>query len=43
MIRDYFRVLIVDLATGRGSVANLEGRDAFAGGGEEGSGRESAP
>jgi len=32
MIREYFRVLIVDLATGRGSVANLEGRDAFAGG-----------
>lgn len=32
MIREYFRVLVVDLATGRGSVTNLEGRDAFAGG-----------
>ncbi|WP_320171648.1 aldehyde ferredoxin oxidoreductase N-terminal domain-containing protein [Maridesulfovibrio sp.] len=32
MIRDYFRVLVVDLATGRGSVAKVEGRNEFAGG-----------
>jgi aldehyde:ferredoxin oxidoreductase len=32
MIRDHFRVLIVDLATGRGSIAKLEGRDTVAGG-----------
>jgi aldehyde:ferredoxin oxidoreductase len=32
MIRDHFRILIVDLATGRGTVANLEGRDTVAGG-----------
>ena len=32
MIRDHFRTLIVDLATGRGSIANLDGRDAVAGG-----------
>ena len=32
MIREHFRVLIVDLATGRGSIANLEGRDTVAGG-----------
>lgn len=32
MIRDHFRVLIVDLATGRGSIASLEGRNSVAGG-----------
>ena len=32
MIRDYFRVLKVDLATGRGQVETLEGRDLFVGG-----------
>ena len=32
MIRDHFRVLLVDLATGRGSIANLDGRDTVAGG-----------
>ena len=32
MIRDHFRVLIVDLATGRGSMTNLDGRDTVAGG-----------
>jgi aldehyde:ferredoxin oxidoreductase len=32
MIRDHFRVLIVDLAVGRGSLANLDGRDTVAGG-----------
>jgi aldehyde:ferredoxin oxidoreductase len=32
MIRDHFRVLIVDLATGRGSINNIEGRDTVAGG-----------
>jgi len=32
MIRDHFRVLVVDLATGRGSIANLDGRDTVAGG-----------
>jgi aldehyde:ferredoxin oxidoreductase len=32
MIREHFRVLIVDLATGRGSIANIEGRDTVAGG-----------
>jgi aldehyde:ferredoxin oxidoreductase len=32
MIREHFRVLVVDLATGRGSIANLEGRDSVAGG-----------
>ncbi|SEM14170.1 aldehyde:ferredoxin oxidoreductase [Syntrophus gentianae] len=32
MIRDFFRVLIVDLVTGRGAVAILEGRDTVAGG-----------
>lgn len=32
MIRDYFRVLKVDLATGRGQVDTLEGRDQVAGG-----------
>ena len=32
MIREHFRVLVVDLATGRGSIANLEGRDTVAGG-----------
>jgi aldehyde:ferredoxin oxidoreductase len=32
MIRDHFRVLIVDLGTGRGSVVNVDGRDSVAGG-----------
>ncbi len=32
MIRDYFRVLIVDLDSGKGSVAQIEGRNEFAGG-----------
>ncbi len=32
MIRDYFRVLLVDLSTGKGSVAKVEGRNEFAGG-----------
>lgn len=32
MIRDHFRVLIVDLSTGKGSVAKVEGRNEFAGG-----------
>jgi len=32
MIRDHFRVLLVDLGTGRGRIENLEGRDAVAGG-----------
>ena len=32
MIRDHFRVLIVDLARGRGRVVSLEGRDREAGG-----------
>jgi aldehyde:ferredoxin oxidoreductase len=32
MIRDYFRVLKVDLASGRGQVVTLEGRDRVAGG-----------
>jgi aldehyde:ferredoxin oxidoreductase len=32
MIRDYFRVLKVDLTTGRGQVVTLEGRDQVAGG-----------
>jgi aldehyde:ferredoxin oxidoreductase len=32
MIRDHFRVLAVDLFTGRGSVVSLEGRDEVAGG-----------
>lgn len=32
MIRDYFRVLVVDLGTGRGSVAAVDGRDSVAGG-----------
>jgi aldehyde:ferredoxin oxidoreductase len=32
MIRDTFRVLVVDLGTGRGSVATVEGRDSVAGG-----------
>src|SRR5512143_683993 len=32
MIREQFRILIVDLATGRGNVVNLEGRDTVAGG-----------
>lgn len=32
MIREHFRVLVVDLASGLGSITNLEGRDTFAGG-----------
>ena len=32
MIRDHFRVLVVDLVTGRGNVATLNGRDEEAGG-----------
>jgi aldehyde:ferredoxin oxidoreductase len=32
MIRDNFRILHVDLATGRGKVGTLEGRDTFVGG-----------
>ena len=32
MIRDHFRVLVVDLATGRGNVEVVEGRDTVAGG-----------
>ncbi|MHC1725890.1 MAG: aldehyde ferredoxin oxidoreductase N-terminal domain-containing protein [Syntrophobacteraceae bacterium] len=32
MIRDHFRVLIVDLASGRGSIVKAEGRDTAAGG-----------
>lgn len=32
MIRDHFRVLKVDLATGRGQVETLDGRDLFVGG-----------
>ena len=32
MIRDHFRVLNVDLSTGRGTLENLEGRDTVIGG-----------
>ncbi len=32
MIRDHFRVLTVDLSTGRGSVVTVDGRDSVAGG-----------
>lgn len=32
MIRDHFRVLLVELATGRGTIAKLDGRDTVAGG-----------
>jgi aldehyde:ferredoxin oxidoreductase len=32
MIRDNFRVLVVDLGTGRGSVVTIDGRDTVAGG-----------
>ena len=32
MIRDNFRIMLVDLATGRGNVVTLEGRDTFVGG-----------
>jgi aldehyde:ferredoxin oxidoreductase len=32
MIRDHFRVLIVDLGTGRGTFAQVDGRDTVAGG-----------
>lgn len=32
MIRDHFRVLVVDLGTGRGSVVTVDGRDSVTGG-----------
>src|SRR5512136_391849 len=32
MIRDYFRVLKVDLSTGRGQIEEIEGRNTYAGG-----------
>ncbi len=32
MIRDHFRVLVVDLGTGRGNIIALDGRDSVAGG-----------
>ncbi len=32
MIRDFFRVLKVDLSAGRGQIEEIEGRDAYAGG-----------
>ncbi len=32
MIRAYFRVLKVDLSTGRGTIEDIEGRDTWAGG-----------
>ena len=32
MIRDHFRILTVDLVTGKGKVLTLEGRDTEAGG-----------
>ena len=32
MIRDHFRILKADLATGKGQVVTLEGRDQVAGG-----------
>ncbi len=32
MIRDHFRVLQVDLSTGRGKIEEIEGRDTWAGG-----------
>ncbi len=32
MIRDYFRIMVVDLASGRGNVVDLGGRDTVAGG-----------
>jgi aldehyde:ferredoxin oxidoreductase len=32
MIRDHFRVLVVELSTGRGSIVSLEGRDKEVGG-----------
>jgi aldehyde:ferredoxin oxidoreductase len=32
MIRDHFKVLLVDLATGRGKIEKLDGRDTVAGG-----------
>jgi aldehyde:ferredoxin oxidoreductase len=32
MIRDHFRVLKVDLSTGRGQIEEIEGRDLYAGG-----------
>ena len=32
MVRDYFHVLVVDLASGKGKVANVSGRDEPGGG-----------
>ncbi|TIH13067.1 aldehyde ferredoxin oxidoreductase [Marinifilum sp. JC120] len=32
MIRDYFRVLVVDLGSGKGNVVKVDGRNEFAGG-----------
>ncbi|WP_432738623.1 aldehyde ferredoxin oxidoreductase N-terminal domain-containing protein [Maridesulfovibrio sp. FT414] len=32
MIRDYFRVLLVDLSTGKGNVVKVDGRNEFGGG-----------
>jgi aldehyde:ferredoxin oxidoreductase len=32
MIRDHFRILVVDLASGKGTVATVDGRDSVAGG-----------
>ena len=32
MIRDYFRVLKVDLSSGRGQIEEIDGRDTCAGG-----------
>ncbi|WP_027178244.1 aldehyde ferredoxin oxidoreductase N-terminal domain-containing protein [Maridesulfovibrio bastinii] len=32
MIRDYFKILVVDLETGTGKVENIEGRDIYIGG-----------
>ena len=32
MIRDHFRILTVDLATGKGRIVTIDGRDTEAGG-----------
>src|SRR5512139_1531711 len=32
MIRDYFRVLLVDLSTGRSTITDIDGRNSVAGG-----------
>ena len=32
MIRDHFRILTVDLATGKGRIVTIDGRDTVAGG-----------